>query len=57
VLKKYSSLYRNPWFLVVKKIARIYHLIYLVIKINLVIYRDINIPPLVNEFVEEFTRC
>jgi hypothetical protein len=57
VLKKYSGLYRNPWFLIAKKITRIYRLIYLATKINLVIYRDINILPLIDEFIEEFTRC
>ena len=55
VLEKSKGLYRNLWFLVAKKLAGTYRLINIVIKINAVTLRDINIPPFVNEFSEEFT--
>src|SRR6266536_6541219 len=47
--------YRNPWFLVKKKKKGKYRLINITIKINRVIIRDINLPPFINEFFEEFT--
>ena len=56
VLEKYKGAYQNPQFLVVKKEVREYQLINIVIKINEVILRDINLPPLINKFLEEFIK-
>ena len=47
--------YRNPWFLIKKKKKNKYRLINIIIKINRVIVRDINLPPSINEFSEKFT--
>ena len=54
MLKKCNSLYRNPWFLVAKKLAGTYRLINAAIKINSITLRDANLPLLVNEFLKEF---
>jgi len=54
ILKPNYDPYRNPWFLVKKKENGKYRLINIIIKINRVIVRDINLPPSVNEFFEEF---
>jgi len=54
VFKPNYNPYRNPWFLVKKKEKGKYRLINAVIKINRVIVRDVNLPPFVNEFFEEF---
>ena len=56
VLEKCNGPYRNPWFLVVKKVARTYKLINVVIKMNSVTLRDVNLPPLANEILKEFIR-
>jgi hypothetical protein len=55
VLEKYKGAYWNPWFLVAKKEVGEYRLINTAIKMNKVTLRDANLPPLVNEFLEEFT--
>jgi hypothetical protein len=57
VLEKYKGAYRNPWFLVAKKEVGEYRLINTVIKMNKVTLRDANLPPLINEFSEEFISC
>jgi hypothetical protein len=57
MLEKCEGAYRNPWFLVAKKVIGDYRLINAAIKINEVIYRDTNMPPLVDEFLEEFAVC
>ena len=57
VLEKCSGLYRNPWFLVLKKTPDIYRLINAAMKMNSVTLRDTNLPPSVDEFSEEFTGC
>jgi hypothetical protein len=57
VLKKCYGLYRNPWFLVKKKVKKTYRLINAAIKMNLVTLRDANLPLTVNEFSEEFAGC
>src|SRR6266536_2587701 len=55
VFKSNYNPYRNPWFLIKKKEKGKYRLINIIIEINRVIVRDINFPPSVNEFSEEFT--
>ena len=55
VLEKLKGLYKNLWFLVTKKLARTYRLINIVIKINAVTLRDINIPPSIDKFSKKFT--
>ena len=57
ILEKCDRLYQNPWFLVAKKVANTYQLINAAIKMNSVILRDANLPPIVDEFSEEFARC
>ncbi len=56
VFKSSHSPYRNPWFLIKKKEKGKYRLINIAIEINSVIIRDINLPPSINEFSEEFIR-
>ena len=55
MLKKYKGAYRNPWFLIAKKEVGEYRLINTAIKMNEVTLKDANLPPLINEFSEEFT--
>jgi len=57
IFKSNYSSYRNLWFLVKKKEKGKYRLINTIIKINRVIVRDVNFPPSVNKFFEEFIRC
>src|ERR1700733_10322286 len=57
VLEKCYGLYRNPWFLVKKKVKSTYRLINATIKINLVTLRDVNLLLTVDEFSKEFARC
>ncbi len=56
IFKPSYSPYRNPWFLVKKKEKGKYRLINIIIEINRVIVRDINLPPSINEFFEEFIK-
>ena len=56
-LEKSDELYRNPWFLVAKKMAGTYRLINAAIKMNSVTLRNCNLPPFINEFFEEFIDC
>src|SRR6266536_2921169 len=56
VFKSNYNPYRNPWFLIKKKEKGKYRLINIIIEINRVIIRDINFPPSINEFFEEFTK-
>ena len=56
ILKSNYGPYRNPWFLIKKKKGK-YRLINTTMKINRVIMKDINLPPFINEFFEEFTGC
>jgi hypothetical protein len=53
-LERYYGPYRNPWFLVKKKNG-IYRIINVAIVINTVTVRDINLPPVADDFAEEFT--
>ena len=53
-MEKLKGLYRNLWFLVAKKLAGTYRLINIVMKINAVTLRDVNIPLFIDEFSEEF---
>jgi len=55
VLEKYKGVYRNPWFLIVKKEVGEYRLINAAIKMNEVTFKDANLPSLIDEFSEEFT--
>jgi hypothetical protein len=57
VLEKCYGLYRNPWFLVEKKVKKTYRLINAAIKMNSVTLQDANLPLTVDEFLEEFARC
>ena len=57
VLEKCNGPYRNPWFLVAKKLAGTYRLINAAMKMNSVTLRDANLPPSVDEFSEEFAGC
>ena len=57
VLEKCDGPYRNPWFLVAKKLAGTYRLINAAMKMNSVTLRDANLPPSVDEFSEEFAGC
>jgi hypothetical protein len=57
VLEKCDGPYRNPWFLVAKKMAGTYRLINAAMKMNSVTLRDSNLPPSVDEFSEEFAGC
>ena len=55
VLEYFKGLYRNLWFLVKKKKLREYRLINLAMHLNAVTRRDANLPPSINEFIDEFT--
>jgi hypothetical protein len=57
VLEYSKGLYRNLWFLVKKKKLGEYRLINLAMYLNVVIRRDANLLPSINEFVDEFTGC
>lgn len=57
VLEKCDGPYRNPWFLVAKKLAGTYRLINAAMKMNSVTLRDANLTPSVDEFSEEFAGC
>jgi hypothetical protein len=57
VLEYSEELYRNPWFLVKKKKPGDYRLINSATHLNTVIRRNINLPPSVDKFTEEFTGC
>ena len=56
-MEKSKGPYRNPWFLVAKKLAGTYRLINAAMKMNAVTLRDANMPPSVDEFSEEFAGC
>jgi hypothetical protein len=51
VLKYFKGLYKNLWFLIKKKKLRDYKLINLIIYLNIIIRRDINLPLFINEFI------
>ena len=55
IFKYYYRLYRNPFFLVIKKKPRDYRIINAAININRVTIRDANLPPSLDDFSEEFT--
>jgi RNase H-like domain found in reverse transcriptase/Integrase zinc binding domain len=57
VLEKCNGPYRNPWFLVAKKVAGTYRLINAAMKMNSVTLRDANLPPSADEISEEFAGC
>ena len=54
-LERCYSPYRNPYFLVKKKEANKYRLVFAAMLINAVIIRDTNLPPNVDKFIEEFS--
>jgi hypothetical protein len=54
VLKKCDGLYWNPWFLVAKKLTRTYRLINVTMKMNFITLQDVNLFPLMDEFLKEF---
>jgi hypothetical protein len=54
VIEYFKGLYKNLWFLIKKKKPREYKLINLAIYLNIVTRRDINLPPFINEFIDEF---
>ena len=54
VLEYSKGLYRNLWFLVKKKKPGEYRLINLATHLNIVIRRDANLLPSINEFANEF---
>ena len=53
LLEPYYRPYRNPWFLVKKKSGK-YRIVDAAMNINKVTIRDANLPPSVDEFLEEF---
>ena len=55
VLEYFKRLYKNLQFLVKKKKLGEYRLINLTIYLNVVIRRDTNLLPFINEFIDEFT--
>jgi hypothetical protein len=57
VLEKCNGPYRNPWFLVAKKVAGTYRLINAAMKMNSVTLRDANLPPSADEISEELAGC
>ncbi len=54
IFKPSYNPYRNPWFLIKKKEKGKYRLINIIIKINRVIVRDVNLPPSIDKFFEKF---
>ena len=54
VLKYFKRLYKNLQFLIKKKTLKDYRLINLIIHLNIIIKRNINLPPSVDEFIKEF---
>ena len=54
ILEYSYGVYYNPWFLVAKEEKRTYWLIIIVIYINKVIIRDVNMSLNINEFFKEF---
>jgi len=54
VLKYFKRLYKNLWFLVKKKTLRDYKLINSIIYLNIIIRRDVNLLPSIDEFIKEF---
>ncbi len=57
VFKPNHNPYRNSWFLVKKKEKGKYRLVNIIIEINRVIIKDVNLPPSVNEFFKKFVGC
>jgi hypothetical protein len=56
ILEKCNRPYKNPWFLVAKKLASTYKLINAAMKMNSITLQDANMPLLVDEFLEEFAK-
>jgi hypothetical protein len=54
VLEPCDGPYRNPWFLVGKKQTGKYRMVNAAMMINKVTKRDANMPPIADEFAEEF---
>jgi hypothetical protein len=57
ILEYSKELYRNLWFLVKKKKPREYRLINSTMYLNIVIRRDINLLPFIDEFIDKFIGC
>jgi hypothetical protein len=55
ILEYSEGLYKNLWFLVKKKTLKDYKLINSATHLNIIMRRDANLLPSVNEFTEEFT--
>jgi hypothetical protein len=53
LLERCHGAYRNPWFLIKKKNGK-YRLVNAAMAINAVTIRDANLPPVIDEFAEEF---
>ena len=51
------GLYQNPWFLVAKKEKGEYCLVVAAVAMNKVTIWDANMPPNMEEFLEEFVGC
>ena len=56
LLKSCFEPYRNPWFLIDKKIKNKYRMINAAMNMNGVIIRDVNLPFNVEEFLKEFAK-
>lgn len=54
ISKPYHGSYWNPWYLINKTTLGKYIQINVVVELNWVTIRDVNLPPFVDEFSEEF---
>ena len=54
VLKYFKRLYKNLQFLIKKKTLKDYKLINSIIYLNIIIRRDVNLLPSIDEFIKEF---
>jgi hypothetical protein len=57
ILESCHESYRNLWFLMKKKKKEKYRLVNVVLKMNKVIIRDVNLSFSMNEFFENFAEC
>ena len=57
ILEKCNKPYKNPQFLVAKKLASTYKLINAAIKMNSITLQDVNMLLLIDKFLKEFARC
>ena len=54
ILEYSEGPYKNPWFLVKKKTPEDYKLINSATHLNIITRRDVNLLPLIDEFIKEF---